>query len=196
MDVCARTPAEPEQADGDAEGADDARVEALLGLDLALLVELRLEESVQVPEVGRDGDQGADEDSEISETFGAEVEVVDVDEDDHERLEPDVEDAVDERDVQVEEEDHGLGEVEGEGSDEGHHDDGSRCHALGHEFGLADELVVAGDLAQALGAADEDVVGAGFGEEEEEEDEAEGADPHQLPDGPGPGRGEAAFDRS
>ena len=32
--------------------------------------------------------------------------------------------------------------------------------------------------------------------EEEEEDETECTDPHQFPDGPSPGRGEAAFDRS
>ena len=165
-------------------------------MDLAVLIELRLQEFVQIQEVRRDGDEGADEDAEICKTFGTEVEVVDFDEDDHEGLEPDVQEAIDERDVEVEEEDHGLGEVEGEGPNEGHHDNGSWCHLLGHELWLTNKLVVSSDLAQTLGTADEDVVGTGLGEKEEEEDEAEGADPHQLPDGPSPGRGEPAFNWS
>ena len=195
MNIRTRAPAEPEQTDGDAEGSHAASVQALLRLDLTILVELRFEVFVHVPEVRRDDDQGSDEDAEIGDTFETEREVVDFDKDDDEGLEPDVEDAVDEGNVQVEQEDHWLGEVERERSDEGHHDDVFAGHVLGHEFGLADQLIVAGDLAETLGATDEDVVRAGFGEEEEEEDQTEPAEPHQLPDGPCPGRSEATSER-
>ena len=151
---------------------------------------------MQIPEVGRDGNECTDEDTEICKAFSTDIEVVDFDEDDHEGLEPDIQDAVDEGDVKVEEKDHGLGEVEGERSDERHHDDGLRSHALGHKLWLADKLVISSNLAEALGAAYKNVVGACFGEEEEKKGETEGTYPHQLPDGPSPGCGEAAFNRS
>ena len=55
MDIRARGPAEPEEADGDAEGADEGGGEAFLRLELAVGVELRFGVAVEVPEEGRSG---------------------------------------------------------------------------------------------------------------------------------------------
>ena len=46
-------PAEPEQAQRDEEGADEGGGETVLGLDLAVLVELRFHVFMDVPEEGR-----------------------------------------------------------------------------------------------------------------------------------------------
>ena len=99
MHVRTCAPAEPEQTNWDAEGSHAASVQALFGLDLAVLVELRLEVCVHVPEVGRDDDQGSDENAKVGDTFETEREVINFDKDDDERLEPDVQDTIDEGDV-------------------------------------------------------------------------------------------------
>ena len=59
--------------------------------------------TVVIEEGGHDGD-GADEDTEKAEAFGAEEEVIDLEEEDGERFEPKVEKAVDEGRVEDEEE--------------------------------------------------------------------------------------------
>lgn len=53
--------------------------------------------------------------------------------------------------------------------------------ALGHE------ALVAGELAQAAGAAEQDVCAAGLGEEEEHADEDRGGGPEGLEERPAPG---------
>lgn len=133
----ARRPPEPEQADGDAEGADEGWGEAVLGFEVAGGAEEGFHVLVDVPEEGRHDGEGADEDAEEGEPGGARGEVVDGDEDEGERFEPEVEESVDEGDVEVEEEDDGFGEGEGEGADEGHLDDFSAGHAFGFELWLA-----------------------------------------------------------
>lgn len=187
--------AEDEEADRDAECTDETWRQSLLRLNIAILIELRLHVLVDVEEVRWDGDDRTDEDAHVSKTFETEGEAVDVDEDEDEGLEPDVEQAVDEGDVKVEEEDHGLGEVESEWPDQRHQCDILACHVLGHELGFAGDAVIASSLAQALRTAYEDVVRAGLGEEEEEKHQAEAREPHQLPDWPSPRRGEATLDR-
>lgn len=147
----------------DTERADKARRQSFLRLELAILVELRFEVLVEIPEEGRDGNESADQDAQVCEAFLAEAEVVDANEDDDEGLEPDVQEAVDEGDVEVDEKDHGLVEVERERPDEDHHGDRFPGHLLALELRLADELVVAGDLTETRRAADEDVVGARLG---------------------------------
>lgn len=156
-------PAEPEEADGDGEAADKGGGEALFGAEVAIGVEPGLEIVVHPGVEGGDGEEGADEDADEREALLAEGEAVDVDEDDGKGLEPDVEQAVDEGDVEVEEEDHGLEEVERDGPHHHHHEDVFAGHILAREFGLALELVVAGGFAEALGAPVEDVGRAGLG---------------------------------
>ena len=73
---------------------------------------------MEVVEEGWDDEDGAEEDADECEAVLAEVEVVNAFEDDGEGFEPDVEEAVDEGDVEVEEEDHWFGEVKGDGADE------------------------------------------------------------------------------
>ena len=123
VDGRAGRPAEPEEADGDEEGADEGGLEADFGAEEAPLVELRFDVSVVVEEEGDHDDEGAQEDAEEGQAFGPEGEVVDFDEDDGEALEPEVEESVDEGQVEVQEEADGLREREGERPDENHHRD-------------------------------------------------------------------------
>ena len=126
MDVFARRPTEPEEADGDAEGADEGGRETLFWCDISVLVEFGLGVFVEVVEERGAGkqlsahcrdrwgsgvakerkgglhcDESANEDTEESEAALAEVEFVDPVEDNGEGFEPDVEEAVHECNVQV-----------------------------------------------------------------------------------------------
>lgn len=60
MDARACGPAEPEETDGNAEGADESWRKALFGLEFAVFVELRFDYLVEVVEEGWDDDDCAD----------------------------------------------------------------------------------------------------------------------------------------
>ena len=120
VDRRAGGPAEPEEADGDEEGADEGGLEADFGPEEPALVELRFHVSVVEEEEGDHDDDGSDEDADEGETLGPEREVVDVDEDDGEALEPEIEQSVDQGEVDVQEEADRLGKGEGEGPHEDH----------------------------------------------------------------------------
>ena len=186
VDVGAARPAEPEHTDGDEEGAEEGGLEADLGAEEALLVELWFDVLVVVKEEGDHDDEGAEEDAEEGETLGAEGEAVDVDENDGEGLKPEVEEAVDEGEVGVEEKADGFGEGEGEGADEDHQRYLLPGHAFSFELGLAFDPRVVGQFPDPHRAAIEDIAAAGLGQEEEEDDEAEAGQPHQFPDRPSP----------
>jgi len=87
-------------------------------------------------------------------------------------------------------------EIERDGADETHHDEFVARHAVRHEHRLAGEFLITGELPQAQGPTDEDVVRARLRQEEEEKQEAEGGQPHELPDWPRPGCGDVALKRS
>ena len=118
MDVRARRPTEPEQAEGDEECADESWGEAFFGANLTgLRVEFRFHVFVDVPEEWGDGDQCAKEDAYESEAGFSSRKMVDALEDYGEGFEPEVKNGVDERDVKVKEEEDGFCEGEGEGPD-------------------------------------------------------------------------------
>lgn len=157
MNRRARRPAEPEQADGNEERADHSGLQTDLGPEFAVLVELGLDEFVGVVIKGHQDDDGTDEDAEEGQTFETLGEVVDLAEDDGEGLEPEVEKAVCEGDVEVECEANGFLQGEGEGPDEDHGNDFLRGHAFGFELWLAFDVAVAGSLADVDGATVDDV---------------------------------------
>ena len=99
MDTRARRPAEPKETDGYAKGANESGREAFLRFDLAVVVELRLDDLVEVIEERGHDEDGTEEDSHERETFLAQFELVDADEDDGTGFEPDVQETVDEGDV-------------------------------------------------------------------------------------------------
>ena len=72
VDGGTRGPAEPEQADGDQEGADEGRLEADFGAEETLVVELRFDVFVVVEEEGDHDDKRSEEDAEEGEAFGPE----------------------------------------------------------------------------------------------------------------------------
>lgn len=67
MDIRPRTPAEPEQADGDETAADDGWRKTGFRRYVAVLVESGFEVFVHPPVVGWDGDKSGNEDTEESE---------------------------------------------------------------------------------------------------------------------------------
>ena len=84
MDAGARGPAEPEKADRDAEGADESRREAFLGLEFAVFVELGFDHLVEIIEEWWNDEDGAEEDAYECQTFFVQVEFIDAFEDDGE----------------------------------------------------------------------------------------------------------------
>ena len=118
MDAGARSPAEPKQGDRGQDGANDCDTHALLRFDLAVFVVHLLLDVVNVGEVKWEGDKDPAQDAEECETKHLLPEVVDFDEHDGERLEPEVEQCVDEPDVEVEYKDNGLLEIERERPDQ------------------------------------------------------------------------------
>ncbi|KAF4624831.1 hypothetical protein G7Y89_g13334 [Cudoniella acicularis] len=107
-------PAEPEKADGDAEGADESGREAFLGLNLAIFVKLWFLDVVEVEKERAGDDEIADEDAHEGETFFVEVKAVNAREDGGEGFEPDVKKTVNESDVEVRKRQDGFKEVERE----------------------------------------------------------------------------------
>lgn len=162
-------PPEEEQTNGNEERANHGRRKPFLGLDDPIL-ELLLLDEVQVQEVAGDGNERADKDTYERETLGAEREAVDADEGDGEGLEPDVQDAVDERDVEVHAQHDGLRDGELERTDKRHEQDVLGRHVLRFNLGFALELVIASELAETATASVKDVGGAGLGQEEEDDD--------------------------
>ena len=108
MDRRARRPAEPKQADGQKERADHGGLQTNLGSEFAVVVELGLDELVAVVEKGHHEGEGTDEDAEEGEPFEALGEVIDMAKDNGEGLEPEVEETVGERNVEVEDEADGF----------------------------------------------------------------------------------------
>ena len=107
--------------------------------------------------------------------------MVDADEDDGETFEPEVEQAVDERQVEVEEEADGLGEGERKWSNEDHQPDLFTRHPLGLKLRLALELGIIRQRPDSHRPSIEDITPTCLREEEEQEDEAKTRQPHQLP---------------
>lgn len=105
-------PAKPEEGDGEGESADAGWGQLFLWRDVPVFVEFFGLVFVFPVEVAWDGEADCgDEDAEEGETALSEVEAVDFAEDYGEGFEPDVEDAIDEGDVEVEEEDNGFKEA-------------------------------------------------------------------------------------
>lgn len=143
-------PAEPEQANGDGEGADVGwQSQAELGLDLAVLVEFGFDVAHLVPDEGGKDDEDTNKNAEEGDTLKAQGEAVDLGEDDGEGLEPDVQQAVDQGDVHVQTQDDRLGQAQLEGPHERHHSDVLGLHFSAGQFGLAYQLFVACELAEA-----------------------------------------------
>ena len=82
MDAGARGPAEPEEANGDAESADECWREPFFGFEFAILVELRFDYYIEVVEEWRDNNHCAEQDSHERQTLFAQVELVKALEDD------------------------------------------------------------------------------------------------------------------
>ena len=84
----------PEQTNRNCESPNTGRNESFLWLQLALLVELRFNIAVKIPEERRNRNDGTDENTYERDALHAETEVVDTHENDGEGFKPDVEEAV------------------------------------------------------------------------------------------------------
>lgn len=198
-DGLAGGPGEEEEADGGTEGGDEGRDEAVLLGAHAVLHQARVGIVVEVADVDADADEAGDEDAEEDEADLAEVEAVVDRVDEGEDLEEGVVDAVDDGGVDLDEHDGRVLEGDLEGLDEGVDEDVGDLHVALVDLALGHETLVAGELAEAAGALEEDGVAAGLGEEEEHEDEDRGGGPDGLVEGPPPaldGDGEAGKERT
>ena len=83
-------PAEPEHADGYAESSDKCWWQAVLWLQLALVVEFGLCVLVHVPKERRNSDHHSNKDTDVCESLCAEGETVYTDEDDRKAFEPEI----------------------------------------------------------------------------------------------------------
>lgn len=101
MDPRACAPPKPEQTDRHEEAANHGGNQALLRLYVAGCIELLFLIEVEPAEKHRACDQRADQDPQERDAVDPQAEAVDAFEDERERLKPDVEQAVDERDVEV-----------------------------------------------------------------------------------------------
>lgn len=128
----ARTPAKPDKTDGDEKGADNGRGQPVLGLDAAVLVKLGQLDFPHVPDKGWDRNKGADQNTNKGQALLPEAKLIDPAKDEREGLEPDEEQAVHQREIEIQQEDDRLLEVEHERLDHGH----ARNFAGGHMLKL------------------------------------------------------------
>ena len=161
-------PGENEEADGDEPAAGHHGDEADLGGRPAVVLGHE-GEVVLVDERGADGredDADGDGDEHEARDAGA-VALADL-KDDGVGDEEHVQEAVQDRHVQADEEDDELGEEQLEGADQ--EDADALGEGPGVELGLGDVAVVAGLLPQLRGAASEDRRGVGLGDGEGDQD--------------------------
>ena len=128
-----------------------------LGSEFAVLVELGLKELVAVVEKWWDNDQGTEENAQEGEAFETLGEMVDLAEDNGKRLEPKVEQTVNEGDVEIKGEADWFFHRHGKWPHEDHKEDFLRGHAFGFDLGLALDLVVASSFADMDSPTVEDV---------------------------------------
>lgn len=194
MDTGVRRPREQEEADDGAEDAGEGRHETMFRRAEAAGQDIRDEVEVEVEDVGEDADETGDEDAEEDDAGLAEVEAVHGPVDEREDLEEGIVGGVDDGGVDVDEGDGGVFDGDLEGLDQRVDGDGRGLEVFLGYLRLCHEALVAGEFAQAGGAAEQDVRGRGFGRAEEHQDEDGPGDPDYLPEGPAPafhGDGEA-----
>jgi len=140
------TPSKPKEANRNAESAEEGWWESLLGLDVTLVVEFGLLVVVQVGKVEWNGKNSANHNTQESSSLQTEREAVHLHKDNWEGLEPDVQKTVNEGDVEVEKEDHWLLEVEGDWTNENHHNNVLAGHGLSYQLWLANQILVSSQL--------------------------------------------------
>lgn len=137
-------------------------------MQLAILIELRLQIAMRPVEKRRHNDERANEDSQERKPLCPETEAVNLHEDDGERLEPDVQQSVDQCNVHIQEKHNGFAETQRERADEHHLDDLPAAHVLRFDLRLAFEVGISAGMAHADGASIEDIGRAGLWEKKEE----------------------------
>jgi hypothetical protein len=127
-------------------------------MEFPVLVESWFEVFVDPPKERRKDYERSDEQSQESQAQCPEGKSVNTDEDDWEGFEPDVQHAIYEGDVHVQEEANRL-EIEGERANEDHHDDFMAAQAFSFNLGLTFKLVLinASDLSKTTCASEQDV---------------------------------------
>ena len=126
--------------------------------------DVRYEVEVEIQAVGEGAEAAGDEDAGEEDADGAEGEAVVDRVDEREDLEEGVVDAVDEGGVEVHKRDGWVLDRDLNGFDKGGYDHSGGFDVLLVDFGLRAQSVVAGEGAEAFGAAEEDVRGGGLGD--------------------------------
>lgn len=186
VDIRVTRPSEDEEANGHEKGNEQGGDEAALRATETVKPDAGLDAVVDVPPVPCYADDDADGDGQECQAHFAEVEVVHCVVDEGEGFEEGVEDSVHDGSVDGGEGDAGVQQHEFKGAPESFGGDGPGSEVCLVDFRLALELVVAGEAAEALGAAEEDGCRGGLWEEEEEGQEDGSVHPEHFPERPAP----------
>lgn len=167
VDRGTRRPGKQEQTDGGTDGCWQCGNETGFLDWESEAHDARVHPEVQVGEVDCDTEDARDQDTQEDQADLAEIHVVIDRVDEGEYLEEGVVDAVDDGGVDLDEEHGGVLDGDFQGLDQGVDGYGGDFHVALVDLGLGHEAVVVVDLAEALGAAEEDGCAAGLREEEE-----------------------------
>ena len=171
----------PKQADGQASGSNEGGDKSLLRRNLPVETVVLAAPVVLVPDTHAEiSDKRSNEECDEGQLTDSERHAVHLDVDQRERLEPGVEDGVDEtllrttsvqrdrttvanvgdtNDEEVVGKDNGLSEVQDERFDQSHFGGIAEGHLSLSDFSLRFEIFVAGELSEPLGPSQKDVLG-------------------------------------
>ena len=186
MDLRLTCPPEPKQGCGHEKHRSERGHEAVFLGAQPVLLDVRDEVEVLVRHVDADADEAGHHNTQKHQAQLADVEAVHAHVDQGEGFEEGVVDGVEEGGVDVREEDGGVLDADFRRDDEGVVDYLGKFGVSLVDLGLRAEGLVAGQFAEALGAAEQDVGCAGLGEGDKHQDEDGARHPEDLPEGPAP----------
>lgn len=181
VNIRVRRPPEDEQAHGNEKGDEERRDETAFRGSETMETNTGFDAVANVPPIPHYAEDDTDSDGEEGETEFAEIEGIHLVVDEGKGFKEGVEDAVHDGGVDGCESDTGIEEHELKGAPESFDSDGAGCEVCLVDFRLAFQLRVAGEEAEALGAAEENGGVGCFWEEEEEGKEDGAVEPEHLP---------------
>lgn len=175
VDVLPDGPSEPEHADRKEHGRKQSRHESVFLWTEPVLLDIGFEVEIDIAAVDGASDDAAHDDTQEDNTQLSEVEAVDANVRQRKGFKVRVVDAVDQRGVDIGEEDGGIAEEDLDGLDQLFHNDLGEGRVALVDFTLAFQVRPAGQFAQAFRSAEQDIRRRCFGH----------GDEHEQKDGPG-----------
>lgn len=159
VDVLPDGPSEPEHADRKEHGREQSRHESVFLWTEPVLLDIGFEVEIDIAAVDGASDDAAHDDTQEDNAQLSEVEAVDANVRERKSFKVRVVDAVDQRGVDIGEEDGGIAEEDLNGFDQLFHNDLGEGRVALVDFTLAFQVRPAGQFAQAFCSAEQDVRG-------------------------------------